>query len=250
MVELKTITAAYGSRVVLRNFSATFVSGELVAVIGPNGAGKSTLLKTISHLLPPKAGTLSVNGQDLQTTDRQTVARHIAYLPQGRPLPQMTVEQLVLHGRFPYLSYPRRYRQEDRDKAREATEQMELLFHAHCPLSALSGGMQQRAYLAMALAQDTEYILLDEPTTYLDISHQLELMELLKNLARSGKGIITVLHDLPLALTFADRVLVLDQGSLLFDGSPEALCASHIIEDLFAVQIIPLPHGGYGYRYQ
>ena len=161
----------------------------------------------------------------------------------------MTVEQMVLHGRFPYLSYPRRYKDADREIAKEAMMTVGISELAKMPLHELSGGMRQAAYIAMALTQDTDYILLDEPTTYLDISHQLELMRLLKRLADSGKGIITVMHDLPLAFDFSDEIAVIHNGSVAIKAAPSDICTASVVKDVFGVQIGKMEQDKFYYRY-
>lgn len=237
MLELKNISAGYTKHSVLDDVTVSFEKGKLSSIIGVNGCGKSTLLKATLGVLPLVDGEILVDGQSLATMSRNEIAKKIAYLSQGRNTPDMTVEQLVLHGRFPYLSYPRRYKACDREVARRAMESVGILNAADKPLYALSGGMRQNAYIAMALAQDTDYILLDEPTTYLDIPHQLELMKLLKELADSGKGIIAVMHDLPLAFEFSDSMVVLDGGQVKTQAKPSEVCAMSVIQDVFRIQI-------------
>ena len=249
MIELKALSAGYGAKQVLHRVSATLERGSLTCVIGPNGCGKSTLLKATAGILPCTEGDVLIDGTALSALKRNEIARSISYLSQGRALPDMTVEQLVLHGRFPYLCYPRRYTRQDREIARSAIDRMGILPLSDQPLGRLSGGMRQTAYVAMALAQDTDYILLDEPTTYLDIRHQLDLMRILRRLADEGKGVVAVLHDLPLALTFSDRLVVMREGQILTVDTPRGICESGIIEEVFGVTVTGTPSDG-GYRYQ
>lgn len=250
MLELRNVTAAYGSEEILRGISASFAAGQLISIVGPNGSGKSTLLKTVLGLLPASGGEIFLDGAALESLGRLAIARRMAYLAQGKGSADMTVGQLVLHGRFPHLRYPRIYRDADRRMAEAAMEKMGLTDLAAKPLSALSGGMRQKAYIAMALAQETEYILLDEPATYLDISHQLELMRLLRALADSGRCIVAVMHDLPLALNFSDSVAVLAGGEFRKMAAPEEICASGILEEVFGVAVGKTSEDGYGYRYK
>lgn len=212
MLELKHIRAGYGKRQILNGVSLTVPKGKLVTVIGPNGSGKSTLFKSAAGIIPTLSGEVLIDGTKAADSSRSETAKKIAYLAQGKSVPDMTVFQLVLHGRFPHLSYPRRYTQKDKSLAIAALEKTGLSERAESPITSLSGGMRQNAYIAMALAQDTDYILLDEPTTYLDISHQLSLMKNLRELAKEGKGVAAVLHDLPLAFTFSDIIAVLSGG--------------------------------------
>lgn len=249
MLELRNVCAAYGSEEILHGISASFRAGQLISIVGPNGSGKSTLLKTMLGLIPASGGEILLDGAALESLGRPAIARRVAYLAQGKGSADMTVGQLVLHGRFSHLRYPRIYRDADRRMAAAAMEKMGLTALADRPLSTLSGGMRQKAYIAMALAQETAYILLDEPATYLDITHQLELMRLLRALADSGRGIVAVMHDLPLALSFSHSVAVLAGGNLRKIASPEEICASGILEDVFGVAVRKTPEDGYGYRY-
>lgn len=247
MIELKSICAGYGDHTVLEAVSAGFEKGKLTGIIGVNGCGKSTLLKAMLGILPC-SGDISVDGRSLGAMNRKEIARKIAYLAQGKSTPDMTVEQLVLHGRFPHLRYPRQYSGQDRKIAFDAMEQMGIADLAQKPLYALSGGMRQNAYIAMALAQDTDYILLDEPTTYLDIPHQLGLMQVLRKLADGGKGIVAVMHDLPLAFTYCDEIVLLDDGQVIASGSPQEVCGN--VKKVFGVTLEPSSDGRqYHYQY-
>ena len=250
MLELKNVTAGYGKYAVLNDVSVAFEKGKLTSIIGVNGCGKSTMLKAILGILPLRGGEVVIDGNNLQSMSRIEIAQSVAYLPQGKSTPDMTVEQMVLHGRFPYLSYPRRYREADREIARRAMDAVGILPLADKSLYELSGGMRQTAYIAMALAQDTDYILLDEPSTYLDIAHQLELMKLLRGLANSGKGIVTVMHDLPLAFEFSDRLAVMNDGKIIIQGIPGEIGSLHIIKDIFGVRVNRTQDDRYYYQYQ
>ena len=236
MIELKAITAGYGKVAVLKDLSATFPKGKLTGIIGVNGCGKSTLLKATLGIVPSEGGVL-LDDRNLRNMSRKEVAQRVSYLSQGKATPDMTVEQLVLHGRFPHLRYPRRYTSRDRQIARESMEQVGIAEFMHSPLAALSGGMRQNVYIAMALAQGTDYVLLDEPTTYLDIGHQLELMKILRSLADSGKGVAAVMHDLPMAFTFSDRIILVGNGGIRYSGDPETLCDSPALEQIFGITL-------------
>lgn len=249
MIELKTVSAGYGKKEILHRVSVSFEKGRLTSLIGSNGCGKSTLLKAVSGLIPTKNGEINVDGIPLASLKRGDAAKLIAYLPQGNNIPDMTAEELVLHGRFPYLSYPRRYTEKDRAIALDAMKKLGVNEYAHVPLAALSGGMRQNAYLAMALAQDTEYILLDEPTTYLDISHRIGLMKMLRKLADEGKGIIAVMHELPLAFEFSDTVAVMENGVILASDTPDSISECGIVSTVFGVPICRDSDGTYFHRY-
>lgn len=247
MLELKNVCSGYGKKQVLTDISAQFEKGQITAIIGPNGCGKSTLLKTVTGILPPFSGEMTVDGENIISMSPKAAAQRIAYLSQGKAVPDMTVGQMVLHGRFPHLSYPRRYSQKDKEIANKAMEQMDILHLEQEPLSALSGGMRQNVYIAMALAQDTDYILLDEPTTYLDISNRFKLMDILKDLAASGKGIVTVLHDITLALSYSDRVTVMQEGKILMSDTAQRVFESKITDRVFNVK---MQKNGSAYYYE
>lgn len=251
MVELKGLSAAYPEGEVLHDISLTIQPGQVLVLLGPNGCGKSTLLRTILGFVPKTGGEIRVDGAPIQSLSPRDLAQKIAYLPQSRPVPNITARRMVLHGRFPYLGYPRRYRPEDQAAVCEALERTDALSLADRLLPQLSGGQRQRVYLAMALAQDTGTILMDEPTTYLDVSHQLEVMTLARRLAREGKAVVLVLHDLCLALRCADRVALMSQGRLLACGTPEEVYGSPVLEELFGVKLRRTQSGdGWCYYYE
>lgn len=237
MIEMKNIFSGYGKETIINDISLKIPQGKLISVIGPNGSGKSTLLKTMAGIVTATSGEIIINNKAIVDLSRQDIAKEIAYLAQGKSVPDMTVEQMVLHGRFPHLKYPRRYTENDHEIAINSLKQMGIDQFAGKPLATLSGGMRQNAYIAMALAQNTNYILLDEPTTYLDISNQIELMKTLRSLADSGRGIVTVMHDLPLTFRFSDNIIVLKNGRISMCDTPENICKSGIIEDVFGVTL-------------
>ena len=231
MLKLRHLTAGYGEKTILHDISLDFPPGTVTAILGPNGCGKSTLLKAAAGLLPLSGG---------EVLAPEPRARHIAYLPQSRTVPEMTVRQLVLHGRFPWLGWPRIYRAEDQAAADEALRRLGIAELANLPLSALSGGTRQKCYLAMALAQGADTLLLDEPTSFLDIGCQLDLMTLCRELADQGKAVAVVLHDLPLALGHGDRVAVLENGHLLALDAPEEIWSSGILDQTFGVRVLKI----------
>lgn len=251
MLEVSDLSAGYPGKDVLRDFSAVFPTGRLTVLAGPNGCGKSTLLKTLCAIVPARSGQIRLEDEDLLALPARELAQKVAYLAQSRQIPDITAFRLVLHGRFPYLSYPRRYRKEDLAAARGAMEQMGISHLADVPLQNLSGGQRQKVYIAMALAQNTPVILLDEPTTYLDVRHQLHLMDQARQLADSGKTVIMVLHDLSLALRCADHLILMDQGRAICQGSCEEVYASGLLGSVFGVQVSRVQtESGWHYYYQ
>ena len=247
MIDIKNITTGYGKIDILEELSLSLEKGKLTSVIGPNGSGKSTLLKSLVGILPHGNGDIVIDGENVRSLSRTERAKKLAYLSQEKTVPDMSVEELVLHGRFPYLKYPRGYSEADKKVARLAISRIGIEEFSQKPIPTLSGGMKQSAYIAMALAQETDYILLDEPTTHLDVSHQLELMKILRALADDGKGIVTVMHDLPLALSFSDSVAVLQNGKILFFGTPSDLIKSDVIKNVFGV-LVSRENGEYYYK--
>ena len=237
MIELINMNAGYDGKVILHDINMRFEPGKVTALIGPNGCGKSTLFKAIVRINPHTSGRILVDGKEITNYSSKELAKKVAYLPQSRKVPDISVLSMVLHGRFAYLSYPRQYRKEDIEIARKALAWVGLSHLEEENVNRLSGGMQQKVYLAMALAQDAETILMDEPTTYLDISHQLRLMELAKKLANEGKAVVMILHDLSQALCTADRVEVLSEGRVMEAGTPENVYESGKLQEVFGVKI-------------
>ncbi|WP_050622548.1 ABC transporter ATP-binding protein [Clostridium phoceensis] len=245
MIQLEHISAGYGGPLVVQDVSLDLNPGEVLALLGPNGCGKSTLLRVIAGLQPPAGGQVLVDGEPAARLTRRQLAQKVTYLPQSRNVPNITAYRMVLHGRFPYLSYPRRYRPEDHAAARRALELADAWELAQLPVQTLSGGQRQKVYLAMALAQDTRTILMDEPTTYLDIQHQLDLMRFSRTLAGEGRAVVLVLHDLSLALGGADRAALLQEGRLAGIGSPGELFEDGVLDRVFGVSVrrIMAPEG-------
>lgn len=245
MLELEHLAAGYGKSSVLRDFNLKLLPGQITAIGGVNGCGKSTLLKAACGLLPLQEGRVLLDGTDLKGLSSQQRAQRMAYLPQGRNAPELTAFRMVLHGRFAYLSFPRQYRREDLTAAKEALRWAGAEDLADCPMTALSGGQRQRVYIAMALAQDTKVILMDEPTTYLDIQARFQVMEMARRLARMGKTVVMVLHDLDLILRYADRAVLLDRGAVAAEGSPKDLAHDGSLSRIFGIEVraVPLPEG-------
>ena len=237
MIEIRNLSAGYRGRHVLENVSVDFRPGEVLVLLGPNGCGKSTLLKAALGLLDKTQGDVLYDGKSIVTLSRRQIAQRAAFLTQSRTTPVITALRMVLHGRFPYLSYPRHYGKQDYDIARQALAQVGAAEYENRSVGDLSGGQRQGVYLAMALAQDTKTILMDEPTTYLDIEHQLGVMNTARKLAQEGKAVVLVLHDIALALRLADRIAVMDRGHLIACGTPKAIEESRVIDRVFHVRL-------------
>ena len=237
MINITNLCTGYSSEEILHHVNLTIPSGKITVIVGPNGCGKSTLLKTLCGILPIQTGTISLDGQNLNAFTPQTLAHRISYLAQSRQVPDISVQRMVLHGRFPYLSYPRRYRKEDFQIASDAMNRMGITDLAEVPLSQLSGGTRQKVYIAMALAQNTPIILFDEPTTYLDISHQLQTMEHARFLSNEGKTVVMVLHDLSMALQIADQIVVMNQGMIINQGTVQDIYDSGCLDQVFRIKL-------------
>lgn len=236
MIRFEQVSAGYRGAPVLHQVSFTVPQGSITSVIGPNGSGKTTLLRAAMRRLPLQEGRILLNGRPVQEYERREFARTAALMPQVREVPAITVGALVSHGRFPYLGMTRQLRAADRAAVDRALEAAGVAHWRQRDLRELSGGERQRVYLAMALAQDTEVIFLDEPTTYLDLGSQFALLELVRRLNAQGKTIVMVLHDLGLALQYSSRVALLQKGRLAACGTPQALYESGRIEEVFGVQ--------------
>ena len=237
ILSVKNLCAGYDNKEILHRISLNFDSGKVIAIVGPNGCGKSTLLKTLIGLVPKTDGDILCDGAPADSLTSAQRARKIAYLPQSKNIPDLSVMTMVLHGRFAYLGYPRRYRKEDISAAENALRITELSQYANENISTLSGGTQQRVFLAMALAQDSPVILMDEPNSFMDISYQIKFMKLCRHLADEGKTIVMVLHDLPTALKYADEIAVMSGGEMISCGTPDEIYNSSVLDRVFAVTI-------------
>lgn len=232
----------------LQNISFAVQNGQITTLVGTNGCGKTTLLKAIARQLPLLEGKILLQGRSIQEYDRKEFARAAAFMPQVRNIPEITVRGLVSHGRFPYLGLSRQMTTKDRAAVEEAMQVTGVARWANRDLRELSGGERQRVYLAMALAQGGQTILLDEPTTYLDVAAQFELLELLRTLADQGKTVLLVLHDLAQALQYSDRVAVLSQGKLAAFDTPANLFEQKLLDGIFGVTLCRAPEGTYYLR--
>lgn len=237
MLEVKNLQGGYAGKEVLHEVTFTAQKGQVTVILGPNGCGKSTLLKSLCGIVSARSGEIWLDGENLLSLRQNILAQKVSYLAQSRQTPDITAGRLVLHGRFPYLRYPRQYRQMDYAIAQQAMEKMQILDLTDTPLSRLSGGQQQKVYLAMALAQDTEVVLLDEPTTYLDVAHQLQVIRQVRLLADAGKYVLMVIHDLCHGLAAADHVVLMKNGSVVMAGTPEEVYETGALNRVFDVRV-------------
>jgi len=237
VLEIKDLYASYGKELILSGVTLSCESGKITTLIGRNGSGKSTLLKSVLGMLRDRKGEVLIDGKSLVGLSTSEIAKRVAYLSQDKNIADISVGRMVLNGRFSYLSYPRIYKERDHLMARLAMEKMGIYDLRDRPLSELSGGMRQKVYIAMALCQDTGAILMDEPTSYLDISQQYMLSDTLKTLANEGKTVLVVLHDILLALRISDSIAVLEDGKISFVGTPDEFIASGIPENIYGVSV-------------
>ena len=238
ILQAQQLDIGYGATRIVQDPSFNPPPGKVTALIGPNGCGKSTLLKAFARILTPQAGILSLDGKAYRDLSARYLARKVAFLPQVLPIPEgVSVRQLVAYGRSPHNSLWGRLSGADQHSVEQALQRMELETLADRPLSDLSGGQRQRAWLAMILAQDAAIVLLDEPTTYLDISHQVELLDLMRALSAEGKTVITVLHDINQACRYADHLAVMQAGRLVASGTPGDVLNAELVCRVFDVQV-------------
>lgn len=232
------LSVTYGRRVALDAFNLSLTKGEVRALIGPNGSGKSTALQALAGLIRPAAGEAMIDGAPIARMPRRLLARHIAYLPQQPAAPdEMTVAQLVRHGRFAHVGLFSPYRPDDETAIRWALESTGLSGLADRALRELSGGERQRAWISAAIAQEAQVLLLDEPTSFLDIGYQVEVLDLVHSLSRDrGVTVVMAIHDLNQAMSVSDRISLLEKGRLMFDGDPKDLADTGLIERVFRVR--------------
>lgn len=237
MIEFRNVSTGYDKADVIHNISFTVPEASVTAFVGPNGCGKTTLLRAAAGQLPLHSGEIILEGKQVGDYERRELARTAAFMPQMRYVPAISVAALVAHGRFPYLGFSRRMRAEDKEAVWRALEATGTSDWAQRDLRELSGGERQRVYIAMAIAQDTKLVFLDEPTTYLDPGRQFELLELITSLTSSGKTVVMVLHDLAHALRYSSQIAVMDKGRLIKCAAPDEIYESGEIERVFSVRV-------------
>ena len=236
MIKVNNLSYSYGDGQILKNISLTLEKGKFYVIVGPNGCGKTTLINAISRLIKPKSGELIIDGKSYDHFSRKEFAEKIALLPQNKTIPNISVVDLISFGRFPHHNFLRRLNEKDQQIINNAMLKTNTKMLAERSLLKLSGGELQRAYIAMLFAWDTPYLLLDEPTTHLDISVSLDIMKILSTMKSENKCVVTVFHDLPLALKFADEIIVMSNGKIIAVGTPESITESSVLEDVFGVK--------------
>lgn len=228
------ISCGYGSRTVLRSLDLAVLDGELTVILGPNACGKSTLLKALARVVEPHEGFVTLDGRPLKGIRSRALARELAMLPQTPEAPLgVTVADVVARGRYPHQSLVNSWTSRDEEACRRAMAATNVWDLRDRPVESLSGGQRQRAWIAMTLAQSTPVILLDEPTTYLDITHQIEVLDVTRRLHEEGRTVVVVLHDLNLALRYATHLVMMKEGIVIAQGRPVQLVTSSLVERVF-----------------
>lgn len=238
-LECKNISVSINGKKIISDINSNFTEGKCIAIIGPNGVGKSTFLKVLAALNSQYEGEVLLGGKNIRNISRKKIARHLAILPQSMQIPpDITVSRLIDYGRFPYRSlFSRGNPKEDEDAVNWAISVVNLEKFKDRQVNSLSGGERQRARIAMALAQLPEIILFDEPTTYLDIAHQLEVMQTIRLINEKYKmTVIMVVHDINHALQFANEVIVLKDGKIFAQGQPQQILNVDLLEKVFGVK--------------
>jgi iron complex transport system ATP-binding protein len=242
------VRLGYGDRTVVDGLDLDVVAGTITAVIGPNGCGKSTLLRALGRLLKPTAGQVVLDGKRIDRVPTREVAKVLGLLPQAPSAPEgLTVADLVARGRHPHQAWYRQWSADDEDAVAQALDWTGIADLAERPVDQLSGGQRQRAWISMALAQGTDLLLLDEPTTFLDLAHQVDVLELVRRLhSDAGRTVVMVLHDLNLAARYADRLVAMRDGYIVAAGKPAEVITEELLAEVFglAARVIPDPVAG------
>ncbi|WP_408058317.1 ABC transporter ATP-binding protein [Streptomyces tauricus] len=242
-LQARDLTLGYGEREIISGLDVDLPPGRITCIVGPNACGKSTLLRSMARLLVPSAGAVLLDGRSIQELPTRQVAATLGVLPQSPVAPEaITVADLVGRGRYPHQGWFRRWTASDTEAVAAAMLATDVLDLADRPLDELSGGQRQRVWIAMALAQETGILLLDEPTTYLDISHQLDVLDLLTDLNRQrGVTLAVVLHDLNLACRYADHLIAMKDGRVVAEGTPTAIVTEDLVREVFGLRSAVVP---------
>lgn len=244
----RQLTLAYERSTIISGLNLAIPKGKITVLVGPNGCGKSTLLKGIGRLLKPKAGVVYLDSDSIFKLPTKTVAKQLGLLPQGPRAPEgLTVRELVAQGRYPYQSWLQQWSKEDEQQVEAALAITELQALADRPVDSLSGGQRQRTWIAMTLAQDTRILLLDEPTTFLDLAHQMEVLDLLYDLnQQKGRTVVMVLHELNQASRYGDQLIAMKAGEIYAQGKPEEVMTEALVQEVFglACRIVTDPVAG------
>ncbi|MET9093503.1 ABC transporter ATP-binding protein [Streptomyces cyaneofuscatus] len=236
-LEARGVTVGYGGRAVIDDLDVVIPSGVVTTIIGPNGCGKSTLLRTLTRLLKPASGTVVLDGEDIDRLRTRDVAKKLGLLPQAPVAPEgLTVGDLVARGRHPHQSWLRQWSSDDAEVVERALAMTGVADLADRPVDSLSGGQRQRVWISMTLAQGTDLLLLDEPTTYLDLAHAIDVLDLVDDLHESGCTVVMVLHDLNLATRYSDNLIVMRAGSILAQGHPRDVITAELLHEAFGLQ--------------
>lgn len=236
-ITTKNLNISYGNIDIVKNLNLEIPKGKITTIIGANGCGKSTILKTLGRIITPKSGNIYINGKDLYKERPTEIAKNMAILPQNPQAPSgLTVEELIAYGRFPHQKGFGKTNKEDKDIVEWAMEVTKISEFKDRNIDDLSGGQRQRAWIAMALAQETDILLLDEPTTYLDLAHQLEILSLLDDLNKNqGRTIVMVIHELNNASRFADHMIGIKKGSIVCEGNAESVMTQANLKEIFNI---------------
>jgi iron complex transport system ATP-binding protein len=237
MINVNNLSLTYdGKTIIVQELDLQIPKGSITALVGPNGCGKSTLLRGVSRLLKPLTGTVHLDGRKVHSMKAKELAKQLGILPQAPTAPEgLTVHELVAQGRYPHQSWFQQWSREDEHIVQEALETTNLTMFADRPVDTLSGGQRQRAWIAMALAQQTRILLLDEPTTYLDLAYQMDVLDLLGDLNEQGRTIVMVLHDLNQAARYADHIVALRGGQIVVQGNPQQVMTAENILQVFGL---------------
>lgn len=244
MITLENVSFSYREKQILNDISMTFERGKIYTLLGLNGSGKTTLLNLIGRISAPAAGKLLLENAEYSSFSKKAFSKKTAYLSQIRSIPDICVYDLVAHGRFPHLGFSRRLTEKDSEIIDNALEMTELKALCGKNLHELSGGERQRAYIGMLLAQEADFILLDEPTSYLDIPHSYDVIDIIKKLRQNNKCLILVLHDIISALKISDCIIVLNDGKINAFYTPEELLSSGLLERVFNIKCINIQISG------